>query len=144
MSQNYRPIALLSSFSKIFEKVVYERLYNFLTKYDILTERQHGFCQGLSTETGCADLLQYVSEKIDNKEIVISFSFDLTRAFDTVDKKFVSAKLANMGVRDNMNNFIVSFLSNRNFTLRVNDCKSELFKQDIGTPQGSVLGPLIF
>lgn len=142
--ENYRPIALLSVFSKIFEKVIYNKTLEFLNSNNILSSCQHGFRRGCSTETGCADFVQHVYDKMDQNEIVIALLFDLTRAFDTVDKDFVSVKLHALGIRGQLNSWFTSFLSDRKFYVKADNVTSDEFNMNIGTPQGSVLGPLIF
>uniref|UniRef100_A0A1Y1NIN0 Reverse transcriptase domain-containing protein n=1 Tax=Photinus pyralis TaxID=7054 RepID=A0A1Y1NIN0_PHOPY len=139
---NYRPIAVLSTFSKIIEKVVAKRVYSYLNKFQLITNCQHGFRNGFSTESSIAEYIQFVNSKLDVGEYVVSIFFDLTRAFDTVDKAFVSDKLYNLGIRGSINNWFVSFLEERRIMVRVNNVLSDEFKLDLGTPQGSVLGPL--
>ena len=136
--ENYRLIALLSVFSKMFGKVIYNKTLEFLHSNNILSACQHGFRRGCSTETGYADFVQHVCDKMDQNEIVIAFLFDLTRVFDTVDKDSVSIKLHALGITI-INSWFTSFLFDRKLYM-----KSDEFNMNIGTPQGSVLGPLIF
>ena len=68
---NYRPISLISVFSKIMEKVVYKRLLSFLNIYIIINDKQHGFCKGKTTKTAIADFLGKVYNSLDEREIGI-------------------------------------------------------------------------
>ncbi|CAH2002725.1 unnamed protein product [Acanthoscelides obtectus] len=98
----------------------------------------------MSTESGCIDPIQYISDRLDRAEFVLTISFELTRAFDTVDKIFVKNKMENMGLRGSINFFIFSYLSGRRFAVKIGESVSDYYNQDIGTPQGSVLGPRSF
>ena len=141
---NYRPIALLSVLSKIIEKVVANKIFEFLKINSILTNCQYGFRPGLSTEASIVDLSQYVYDKMDSGERVCGVFFDLSKAFDTVDRDFVAQKLNNLGILDPLNSWIVSYLSNRKVVVKIGTTTSDKKDVSIGTPQGSVLGPLIF
>lgn len=141
---NYRPISLLSIFSKIFEKLVYNRILNFLNVHNVLTDSQHGFRPGFSTESSSVELIQHIHNEMDKKHQVVAVLFDLTRAFDTVDKIFVCNKISNMGLRGPINKWVESFLSNRKIIVKISEVQSDIQDINIGTPQGSVLGPLIF
>lgn len=142
--ENYRPISLLSVFSKIIEKIVHSRILNFLNQNNVLIDCQHGFRPGHSTETGTVDFMQYVYRELDEGKYVTAFFFDLTRAFDTIDIDFLSLKIHNLGLRGPINKWIKSFLSNRKIVTKIEESKSDTYDVNIGTPQGSVLGPLLF
>jgi hypothetical protein len=99
--ENYRPISLLCTFSKILEKLMYNRLLFFLTKNTILTEAQHGFRKSRSTETAIQSLLASVQEPIEKKENQIGIFFcDLTKAYDTISHDTLLFKLQKYGVRE--------------------------------------------
>ncbi|XP_074035352.1 uncharacterized protein [Leptinotarsa decemlineata] len=142
--ENYRPIALLSIFSKIIEKIICKRITDFFTKHKIITDFQHGFRPGLSTETAITELVQHINDLMDKNEYVVVISFDLTRTFDTVNRNFVSEKINNLGLRGPVNDWITSFLEDRKIIVRIGETKSKEYDLDLGTPQGSVMGPLIF
>lgn len=141
---NYRPISLISVFSKIFERIVADKVYAFLDKYSLLTGCQHGFRGGHSTETAIAQFTQYVNDKLDQDQFVVAIFFDLSRAFDTLHPAFVSEKIAKLGLRGHINKWITSYLSNRQFLVKIRGEVSDFYSVDTGAPQGSVLGPLIF
>ena len=90
------------------------------------------------------DFIQHINDTIDNNDIVVGIFFDLSRAFDTLHADFVSDKLYNLGIRGNINKCLISYLTQRKFYVRQGDVKSKQYNIDIGTPQGSVLGPQIF
>ena len=82
---NYRPISVLSSFSKIFEKIMYVRLENYLQTNSILHQSQYGFRKKLSTSMALLSLTEEISRSIDNKNFTVGVFIDLAKAFDTVN-----------------------------------------------------------
>lgn len=142
--ENYRPISLLSIFSKIIEKIITEKISSFLELNNIFSTSQHGFRKEKSTETACIEYIQFINDCMDRNECTVTIFFDLTRAFDTLNISFVSKKLDALGIRGRTNDFIISFLTNRKSLIKIGDCCSDVFDVRQGTPQGSVLGPLIF
>ena len=82
---NYRPISVLSTVNKIFERILHNRLYKYLTKFNILYEYQFGFREGHSTTQALVDITDRIKFAIDKKELTCGIFIDLTKAFDTVD-----------------------------------------------------------
>lgn len=144
MVENYRPIALLSAFSKVMEKIVFNRITTFTTKFNILVDSQHGFRPGRSTESASVKLFDHISEELDKEKYVAALFFDLQRAFDTVDIGIVSSKLYNLGIRGPLLKWITCFLSERQLAVRTEGLISQKRDINLGVVQGSVLGPLIF
>lgn len=142
--ENYRPISLLSIFSKILEKIVHCRIMNYVTSFNILANSQHGFQSGRSTETASFHLVNFVNKALDNKKCTAAVFYDLSKAFDSVKHSFVEDKLHSLGIRGNILKWIMSFLKNRRLSVRIKDTLSETYTIDVGVAQGSVLGPLIF
>lgn len=141
---NYRTVACLSIFSKIFERLMYSRLMNYITSEGLLSGCQYGFRPGYSACTAAVDLVQYVSSLMDNNRYVVGLFFDLSKAFDSVNVTILSEKLRRYGVRGVVGDWIVSFLTNRRLFVEVAGARSDVYGVDLGTPQGSVLGPLLF
>lgn len=142
--ENYRQISLLSSLSKLIEKVVANRLLSFLEKYNILTSYQHGFRPGHSTETASTQCLNHVYKKLDEGFYVVTMLFDLSKAFDTVNVDILVTKLENIGIRGPILNWVRCYMQERKLKVKCNNAVSEVFDVKLGVPQGSVLGPLLF
>jgi hypothetical protein len=152
--ENYRPVSLLSGFSKILEKIIKRRLLSFLNKYSIISTKQHGFWKGRSTNTAIADLIEKVYKSLDEKEISIGVFLDLSKAFDLVDHDILLRKMSRMGIRGIALKWFQSYLENREQRVEItyrcietNDitsCLSQKRHIKYGVPQGSVLGPVLF
>lgn len=142
--ENYRQISILSVFSKILEKIVYEKLLCFINKYNIINDCQHGFRPGRSVETANFRFLNFIYSNLDQGKYVVSLFFDLSIAFDTVNREILISKLHNMGIRGQISEWINSYLSNRKMYVRYDGVSSEVKTVNMGVPQGSVLGPLLF
>ena len=141
---NYRPISLLSLLNKIFEKLLYRRLYKFLVKHNVLYKYQFGFRKGYSTTMALIEIVNNIKTAIDNNKFVCGIFLDLTKAFDTVDHQILLDKLHHYGVRGQTNNLFKSYLSNRKQFVKIGNSESSHLSINCGVPQGSVLGPLLF
>lgn len=142
--ENYRPISLLSAVSKILEKIVFNKITHFLCKFNILNNFQHGFRKGKNT---CSAILNFINRLYDNLDInnkCIGLFMDLSKAFDLVDHKLLIEKLNKYGIRGKVNDWISSYLSNRKQVVDINNMRSSEMDINIGVPQGSILGPLLF
>lgn len=141
---NYRPISILPAFSKILERVFYNRLLSYLNKHNILCNNQYGFRKGHSTALALIDLYEKISAAIDQKEFAVGIFLDLSKAFDTVNHNILFEKLEHYGIRGIALSWIKSYFSNRWQFVQFNDSCSTLKSITCGVPQGSILGPLLF
>ena len=141
---NYRPISLLPIFGKIFEKLIFKRLTDFINKYKILYKKQYGFQRGKATEHAVMDIEHDILKSMENKEHPCCVFLDFAKAFDTVDHQILLQKLYHYGIRGKTHQLIESYLTDREQCVQVNNSTSDLQKITHGVPQGSILGPLLF
>ena len=141
---NYRPISLLSTFSKIYEKIMHKRVDSFLTKYNILQDNQYGFRKGHSCEHALISAQNKILESLDKKQITLLLLIDFSKAFDMVDHNILLYKLKHYGIRGVALKWFESYLKNRKQYTHINNINSETQKLTYGVPQGSILGPLLF
>ena len=143
-SQNYRPISLLSNINKIFEKLMHKRLYKFLEDQLIIFSKQFGFRQRHSTIHALIDLTEDIRKGMDDNNYVCGIFVDLQKAFDTVDHHILLKKLEHYGIRGTANDWFRSYLTGRKQYVSITGHDSEIRLNEVGVPQGSVLGPLLF
>ena len=141
---NYRPISLLSSFSKILEKLVALRLMSYLSENNILSKWQFGFRSGHSTSHPLVHFLNKITDALNKKKHSIAIFCDLKKAFDTCDHHILLSKLKKYGVEGMELDWFQSYLSNHKQFVSVGNRSSSLLEISLGVPQGSILGPLLF
>ena len=142
--KNYRPVSLLPVFSKILERIVYNRLFNYLVKHSILHPSQYGFQINLSTELAILEVQDRILNILDSGDCCVGIFMDLSKAFDTLDHDILLSKLRNYGVRGVALDWFRNYLSNRTQYVSINGTDSGLLPIECGVPQGSILGPLLF
>ena len=140
---NYRPISILSCFTKIFEKIIYKRLINFLNKHNVIQKTQYGFQKNISTNHALIDVITNSFDNINNNLYTGLVFLDLTKAFDTVSHDILLHKLDHYGIRGKTNDLIQTFLQRKQF-VSVNGVNSNVLANNYGVAQGSTLGPLLF
>ena len=141
---NYRPISLLSNINKILEKLMFNRLYNYLKTHNCIYELQFGFRENHSTNHAILSITQKIQEAINDNRLAIGIFIDLQKAFDTVNHSILLKKLDHYGIRGNVNKWFESYLTNRKQFVNINGTNSDQGFIKHGVPQGSVLGPLLF
>lgn len=141
---NYRPISVLPSFSKIFEKLMHARLTSFLLQNNSLDKSQHGFRKNYSTCSAIADVTNYITEALDKKLVAIALFVDVSKAFDSLNHNILLHKLDYYGVRGVVLNWFKSYLTSRYHYTVINNSRSLCSVMESGIPQGSILGPLLY
>ena len=142
--KNYRPISVLPAFSKIYEKIFYNRILKFFNQHNVLYKYQFGFRQNYNTSQALTILMDEISNAFNNNEIIVGIFLDFKKAFDTLDHNILKAKLTKYGVRGSAFEWICSYLKNRKQFVSYNDSQSIHLPITCGVPQGSILGPLLF
>ena len=141
---NYRPISLISNIAKLFEKLMHKRIYDFMEKCNIFSDKQYGFLKNKSTADAHSYITNYIYENFNkNNKTAIAF-LDLAKAFDTVNHKILLGKLEKYGIRGIALDLIKDYLSERTQVTRYRDSVSSDKYLKIGVPQGTILGPLFF
>jgi len=134
----------LSNFSKILEKIVYVRAINFLNLHLVLTPTQYGFRSNYFISQAILDMVTKCYDNINEKMFTGLVLLDLAKVFDTVDHEILLYKSNHYDIRESVNMFSQSNLKNRKQYISVKNCNSKLKIKNIGVPQGSTLGLLLF
>lgn len=141
---SYRPISLLSNLGKIFEKIILFRLNSAIEENNLIAESQFGFRKSHSTIHQLKRVTKIVQENKSNRHSTGMLLFDIEKAFDTVWHNGLVHKLIHANVPTYLCKIIQSFLTERTFTVKVNNSVSNERKIVAGVPQGSVLSPLLY
>ena len=143
-AKNYRPVSLLSVVSKVFEKLVNNRIVDHLQKCGLFSDFQYGFRSSQLT----ADLLTIVSDRIarafDRSGATRAVALNISKAFDRVWHAGLLHKLKSYGISGQIFGLISSFLSNRRIKVVLDGKSSQEYPVNAGVPQGFVLGPALF
>ena len=150
VASNYRPISLLLTISKILEKIMYKRVYTFLTNTNQLYVSQYGFRKKHACEHAVGELVAAIVKGFEEGKQTAGVFLDLSKAFDTLNHSSVLLKLERYGLRGPCLKWFESYLSNRKLLVscKTSDSSSTHVSKthgvEYGTPQGSCLGPLLF
>lgn len=139
---NYRPVSILCAISKIFERLVFNMLFDQIKSE--IHHSQHGFFAKRSTQTNLMEYVSNVAQSIIDGGQVDTIYTDFSKAFDKVDHALLVAKLKRFGFKDNLLNWFDSYLTERSQFVVIGGTKSHRIVPSSGVPQGSILGPLLF
>ena len=142
--KNYRPISSLPFFSKVFERIIHDRLFKFLQKFNLIFAHQYGFIKKRSTIDAILNFCDHCYSSFESKNYLMSVFLDLSKAFDTIDHDILCKKLEYYGLRGIINDWFRSYLSTRSQFVRIDGSQSNPTPVSYGVPQGSILGPLLF
>ena len=142
--QNYRPVAILSPLSKVFERVVYDQIYSYFHRNKIFNENSHGFRRNRSTHTALLTMYDRWTRAASKGQISGVVLMDLSCAFDLVDHQLLLQKLSIYGIKDDLLHWIKSYLCDRYQSVWIDHILSDFLHCEYGVPQGSILGPLFF
>ena len=141
---NYRPISVIPVVAKVFERIVYDQLYDYLTKNDLISSHQSGFRSLHSTVTALLEATDNWAYNIDHGNVNAVVFLNLKKAFDTIDHGILVLKLNKYGVSGTAFEWFQSYLFSRKQCCFVNGSLSENRPLACGIPQGTILGPLLF
>ena len=144
LTNNYRPISLLPIMSKILEKLIYRRLIEFVDENDIIHAHQFGFQKNKTTYMPILLLQDIITKAFEEGEFALGLYLDLRKAFDTVHIDILLKKLHKYGIRHNALKIMTSYLSGRTQCVKIRNSYSTSKSVNMGVPQGSILGPLLF
>jgi hypothetical protein len=141
---NYRPISILSTVSKIIERHVYNHMYSYFCENKLMSDNQSGFRAGFSCETCLLKMTTKWYQALDKGDIIGCVALDLSKAFDVLNFNILLKKLEAYGCHDNVIKWFYSYLQGRKQYVKIGDITSGMLNLENGVPQGSILGPLIF
>ena len=144
LCDNYRPISLVSTLSKILEKMVQINLTNHIELYDLLYKHQYGFLRGKSTEQNLLHVINFISNTINSGNYCIGVFLDLKKAFDVCSHSILLKKFKKIGIEGTALDWFTSYLNNRKQRVDINGHLSHEKFINISVLQGSILGPTLF
>ena len=135
---NYRPISLLSSLSKVFEKIVFDQLYDYLITKGLLFESQYGFRKQHSTELAALELTDPIRREMDQNRVPFSVFLELSKAFDTLNHHILLSKLEYYGIRSSALQWFKSYLTERQQFVEYQNRCSSTKELETGVPRISL------
>ena len=126
------------------ESLVQKHIIKHCDKHKLLSNSQHGFRQQYSTTSNLLELLNDVTQHIDNNNNVNLITIDFSKAFDSISHSKLIHKLYSYVIQGKLLNYIKEFLNNRTFSVLINNINSLIFPVISSVPQGSKIGPLFY
>jgi retron-type reverse transcriptase len=141
---NYRPISLVKSFSKVLEKIVSINLVNHLELNNLIYRHQYGFQRGKSTEHNLLHVINNVGNALNDGMYCVGVFLDLKKAFDVCNHNILLKKMEKYGIVGTELEWFKSYLTGRSQVVDINGAHSNPHDIDISVIQGSILGPIMF
>ena len=141
---NYRPISVLPTLSKILERMFYNQLMAHFEKNGLLFTHQFGFRSKRSTEQAVNLFLDHIRGEADKGKLTGAIFVDLSKAFDTVSHSVLLSKLPSYGIMNTEFQWLTDYLFNRKQIVQYQGAFSNAIPVYTGVPQGSIIGPLLF
>ena len=141
---NYRPLSILPTVSKIFERSATDQLVSYLDKYKKLNSTQHAYRKGHSTQTCLTEIIDYIHKERDQGRTLGLASLDLSKAFDSINHTHLLEKLGKLGLGKYAVKWCKSYLDERSQKTKFQKYTSDEHMVTSGVPQGSILGPILF
>ena len=141
---NYRPISLLCNMSKVMERLVHNKMYDYLTTNSLLTPLNSGFKKHDSAVNQLIALHDDICKSLEQKHDVRVVFLDLSKAFDRVWHKGLLFKLKQFGITGPILSWLQNYLTDRHQRVVIEGQSSDWIRIEAGVPQGSILGPLLF
>lgn len=143
-SVNYRPISLLETTGKVFEKILNGRLKYFLHQHNLNNRHQHSYQKNRGTISAISVIYQNIAMTQQEHKQCNVICRDVSKAFDRVWHDGLKYKLCNLQMPRVMTALLCNYLDDRTARVQVNNYKSETFQLKAGVPQGSVLAPTLY
>ena len=144
MISNYRPIAILSNISKIFDTLIYWRLSAYFFGNSLLSENQYGFRKERSTELAVCELVNRILPSFKSRMFAMCVFLDYRACFDTIPREILLSKISRYGVGGNSLQMLKSYFEGRTQHVLFNEMVSGFAFQNLGVVQGSKMGPLFY
>ena len=142
---NYRPISVLPIFSKVLERIMYNRTYQYFKENDMFFPKQFGFQVNNSTHHAILNLTDDILTSFEKGQFTLGVFIDLSKAFDTVSHCILLHKLELYGIKGKCLNWFKSYLKDRQQFVSLGRYENSICRRiTCGVPQGSILGPLLF
>ena len=141
---NYRPISILDTLSKVFERAATDQLVNYLEENKLINTSQHAYRRKHSTQTCLFEVTNQIYKMTDEGRYTAIASLDLSKAFDSISHTLLLEKLAHLGLAENTLHWVKSYLTDRKQRIKFKNYVSTEEKVTSGVPQGSIIGPLLF
>ena len=142
--ENYRPISILPAISNIFERIMFNQIHSHFSTHNLFYSGQYGFRVNHSTQLAALELIDRITQDLDQGNTPITIFMDLSKAFDTLNHDILIYKLKAYGLSETALKLMQSYLTNRKQYVEINNTQSTKNDITVGVPQGSILGPLLF